>query len=178
VHSKFCNVARNRHCPRPSLWANASETALRKVIRGQDDSILLALSLCWRAWHLLLEGVPGGARTTLVQALARASTALFSGTVHHDCCRRRSLESRSTAAIEQQLRFKRGADFLLMVLLAAKNKKDSTGPLRRRNLHFSKPNKASDVRRALLLAPATFPGNLPRKPGGAPRTYPLPESPT
>jgi len=48
------------------------ENALRKVIRGKDDIIHLALVSMLARGHLLIEGVPGVGKTTLGQALARA----------------------------------------------------------------------------------------------------------
>jgi MoxR-like ATPase len=48
------------------------ENALRKVIRGKDDILRLAVVSLIARGHLLIEGVPGVGKTTLGQALARA----------------------------------------------------------------------------------------------------------
>ena len=48
------------------------EKALRRVIRGKDDVVRLALVSIFARGHLLIEGVPGVGKTTLGQALARA----------------------------------------------------------------------------------------------------------
>ena len=53
------------------------ETALRKVIRGKDDVVRLALVSIFARGHLLIEGVPGVGKTTLGQALARAIDCTF-----------------------------------------------------------------------------------------------------
>ena len=48
------------------------ETTLRRVIRGKDDVIRLALVAVFARGHLLIEGVPGVGKTTLAHSLARA----------------------------------------------------------------------------------------------------------
>ncbi len=53
------------------------EEALRKVIRGKDEVIRLALVSILARGHLLIEGVPGVGKTTLGHALARALDCTF-----------------------------------------------------------------------------------------------------
>ena len=53
------------------------ENALRKVIRGKDDIVRLAVVSLIARGHLLIEGVPGVGKTTLGQALARALDCTF-----------------------------------------------------------------------------------------------------
>src|SRR5215469_1491099 len=53
------------------------EKALRRVIRGKDDVVRLALVSIFARGHLLIEGVPGVGKTTLGQALARAIDCKF-----------------------------------------------------------------------------------------------------
>ena len=53
------------------------ETTLRRVIRGKDDVVRLALVSIFAHGHLLIEGVPGVGKTTLGQALARAIDCTF-----------------------------------------------------------------------------------------------------
>src|SRR5690349_22419718 len=55
-----------------STRASQLEAALRKVIRGKDDVIRLALVAVFARGHLLIEGVPGVGKTTLAHSLARA----------------------------------------------------------------------------------------------------------
>ena len=59
--------------------ATQLENVLRKVIRGKDDIIRLALVSVLARGHLLIEDVPGVGKTTLGQALARAIDCGFSG---------------------------------------------------------------------------------------------------
>ena len=54
-----------------SSKAGELENALRRVIRGKDDVVRLALVAILARGHLLIEGVPGVGKTTLGQALAR-----------------------------------------------------------------------------------------------------------
>src|SRR5260370_42137027 len=53
------------------------ENSLRRVIRGKDDVLRLALVSIFAKGHLLIEGVPGVGKTTLGQALARAIDCTF-----------------------------------------------------------------------------------------------------
>src|SRR6202161_4133223 len=53
------------------------EAALRKVIRGKDDVIRLALISMLARGHLLIEGVPGVGKTTLAHSLARSLDCSF-----------------------------------------------------------------------------------------------------
>src|SRR6476620_7087346 len=57
--------------------ATQLEIALRKVIRGKDDVIRLALVSVLARGHLLIEGVPGVGKTTLAHALSRALDCSF-----------------------------------------------------------------------------------------------------
>ena len=51
--------------------ASRLENELKKVIRGKDEVVRLALVSVLAHGHLLIEGVPGVGKTTLAQALAR-----------------------------------------------------------------------------------------------------------
>src|SRR5438309_641793 len=57
--------------------ASQLETAVRKVIRGKNEVVRLALVSIFARGHLLIEGVPGVGKTTLGQALARALDCTF-----------------------------------------------------------------------------------------------------
>src|SRR5258708_20115554 len=60
-----------------SSHAVALEGALRGIIRGNDEVIRLALVAVLARGHLLIEGVPGGGKTTLAHAIARALDCNF-----------------------------------------------------------------------------------------------------
>jgi MoxR-like ATPase len=57
--------------------ATELEKSIRRVIRGKDDVVRLALVSIFARGHLLIEGVPGVGKTTLGQALARALDCTF-----------------------------------------------------------------------------------------------------
>jgi MoxR-like ATPase len=48
------------------------EKELKKIIRGKDEVVRLALVSVLARGHLLIEGVPGVGKTTLAHTLARA----------------------------------------------------------------------------------------------------------
>ncbi len=48
--------------------ASSLENELKKVIRGKDDIVRLALVSVLARGHLLIEGVPGVGKTTLAHA--------------------------------------------------------------------------------------------------------------
>lgn len=93
------------------------ETALRKVIRGKDDVLRLALVSILSRGHLLIEGVPGVGKTTLGHALARALDCSFqrvqftSDMLPSDVL---GISIYSTA--EQEFEFKRGPIFTNVLL--------------------------------------------------------------
>src|SRR5436309_3909135 len=57
--------------------ASRLENELKKVIRGKDEVVRLALVSVLSRGHLLIEGVPGVGKTTLAHALARALGCSF-----------------------------------------------------------------------------------------------------
>jgi MoxR-like ATPase len=60
-----------RALPQTVQRASQLENALRKIIRGTDEVVRLALVALFARGHLLIEGVPGVGKTTLAHALAR-----------------------------------------------------------------------------------------------------------
>ena len=93
------------------------ESALRKVIRGKDEVIRLALVSIFARGHLLIEGVPGVGKTTLGQALARALDCSFQRIQFtSDMLPSDVLGISIYSAIEQQFEFKRGPVFTNILL--------------------------------------------------------------
>ena len=93
------------------------ETTLRKVIRGKDEVIRLALVSIFARGHLLIEGVPGVGKTTLGQALARALDCSFQRIQFtSDMLPSDVLGISIYSAIEQQFEFKRGPVFTNILL--------------------------------------------------------------
>src|SRR3984893_12211385 len=93
------------------------ENTLRKVIRGKDEVIRLALVTMLARGHLLIEGVPGVGKTTLGQALARALDCTFQRVQFtSDMLPADVLGISIYSAVEQQCEFKRGPIFTNVLL--------------------------------------------------------------
>jgi len=97
--------------------ATQLETALRKVIRGKDDILRLAIVSLIARGHLLIEGVPGVGKTTLGQALARALDCTFQRVQFtSDMLPSDVIGISIYSAVEQQFEFKRGPVFTNILL--------------------------------------------------------------
>ena len=97
--------------------AGQLENALRKVIRGKDDVVRLAVVSLLARGHLLIEGVPGVGKTTLGQALARALDCSFQRVQFtSDMLPSDVLGISIYSAVEQQFEFKRGPVFTNILL--------------------------------------------------------------
>jgi MoxR-like ATPase len=93
------------------------ENALRKIIRGKDDILRLAVVSLIARGHLLIEGVPGVGKTTLGQALARALDCTFQRVQFtSDMLPSDVLGISIYSASEQQFEFKRGPVFTNVLL--------------------------------------------------------------
>src|SRR5579883_854558 len=93
------------------------EATLRKVIRGKDEVVRLALVSIFARGHLLIEGVPGVGKTTLGHALARALDCSFQRIQFtSDMLPSDVLGISMYSAIEQQFEFKRGPVFTNILL--------------------------------------------------------------
>jgi MoxR-like ATPase len=93
------------------------ESALRKVIRGKDEVVRLALASMMARGHLLIEGVPGVGKTTLGQAMARALECSFQRIQFtSDMLPSDVLGISIYSAMEQQFEFKRGPVFANILL--------------------------------------------------------------
>ena len=97
--------------------ASQLEWALRKVIRGKDDIVRLAVVSLLARGHLLIEGVPGVGKTTLGQAIARALDCTFQRVQFtSDMLPSDVLGISIYSAMEQQFEFKRGPVFTNVLL--------------------------------------------------------------
>src|ERR1700726_685436 len=93
------------------------ENALRKVIRGKDDILRLAVVSLIARGHLLIEGVPGVGKTTLGQALARALDCTFQRVQFtSDMLPSDVIGISIYSALDQQFEFKRGPVFTNILL--------------------------------------------------------------
>src|ERR1700736_6057866 len=93
------------------------ERSLRRVIRGKDDVLRLALVSIFAKGHLLIEGVPGVGKTTLGQALARAIDCSFQRIQFtSDMLPSDVLGISIYSSLEQKFEFKRGPVFANVLL--------------------------------------------------------------
>src|SRR5207302_5385769 len=93
------------------------EKALRRVIRGKDDVVRLAVVSIFARGHLLIEGVPGVGKTTLGQALARAIDCTFQRVQFtSDMLPSDVIGISVYSAAEQEFEFKRGPIFTNVLL--------------------------------------------------------------
>src|SRR5438552_11759461 len=97
--------------------ASRLENELKKVIRGKDEVVRLALVSVLARGHLLIEGVPGVGKTTLAHAMARALDCNFQRLQFtSDMLPTDVLGISVYSAVEQQFEFKPGPVFTNVLL--------------------------------------------------------------
>src|SRR5207237_8319603 len=154
--------------------ASQLEAALRKVIRGKDDVVRLALVSILARGHLLIEGVPGVGKTTLGQALARAIDCSFQRVQFtSDMLPSDVIGISIYSAMEQQFEFKRGPLFTNILLADEINR---TTPKTQSALLEAMNEGQDTVDAHSYSLPQPFLMIATQNPVEHHGTYPLPES--
>jgi MoxR-like ATPase len=150
------------------------ETTLRTVIRGQDKAIRLALVALLARGHLLIEGVPGVGKTTLVHALARALDCTFHRVQFtSDMLPSDVLGTSIYSAMEQKFEFKQGPIFTNVLLADELNR---TTPKTQSALLEAMNEGQVTLEGAAHPLPQPFLVIATQNPVEHHGTYPLPES--
>lgn len=150
------------------------EKALRRVIRGKDDVVRLALVAIFARGHLLIEGVPGVGKTTLGQALARAIDCTFQRVQFtNDMLPSDVLGISVYSAADQKFEFKRGPVFTNVLLADEINR---TTPKTQSALLEAMNEAQVTVDAHSYDLPQPFLVIATQNPSEHHGTYPLPES--
>jgi MoxR-like ATPase len=166
MHSRTATLTTHR--------ATQLETQLRKVIRGQDEVIRLALVAVFAHGHLLIEGVPGVGKTTLAHALARALDCSFQRIQFTSDLLPSDVVGISIySAIEQKFEFKPGPVFANVLLADEINR---TTPKTQSALLEAMNEGQVTVDGASHPLPQPFLVIATQNPVEHHGTYPLPES--
>ena len=157
-----------------SQRAAALESALRAIIRGQDQVVRLVLVTLFSHGHLLIEGVPGVGKTTLAQALSRALDVSFQRVQFtSDMLPSDVLGISMYSTVEQRFEFKRGPVFTNILLADEINR---TTPKTQSALLEAMNEYQVTVDRDSYPLPQPFLVIATQNPVEHHGTYPLPES--
>ena len=157
-----------------SHGAKLLEAELRKVIRGKDDVIRMALVAVFARGHLLIEGVPGVGKTTLAHALARSLDCSFQRIQFtSDLLPSDVLGISIYSAMEQKFEFKPGPVFCNVLLADELNR---TTPKTQSALLEAMNEHQVTVDRGSYPLPEPFLVIATQNPVEHHGTYPLPES--
>jgi MoxR-like ATPase len=154
--------------------ATELEKAIRRVIRGKDDIVRLALVSIFARGHLLIEGVPGVGKTTLGQALARALDCTFQRVQFtSDMLPSDVIGISVYSASDQRFEFKRGPIFTNVLLADEINR---TTPKTQSSLLEAMNEGQVTVDAHSYELPQPFLVIATQNPVEHHGTYPLPES--
>ena len=148
--------------------------ALRRIIRGNDDVVRMAVVCVLAKGHLLIEGVPGVGKTTLGHTLARAIDCTFNRIQFtSDLLPSDVLGISIYSALEQKFEFKPGPVFTNVLLADEINR---TTPKTQSALLESMSEGQVTVDGAAHPLPQPFLVIATQNPVEHHGTYPLPES--
>ena len=150
------------------------EVALRKVIRGKDDVVRLAVICVLARGHLLIEGVPGVGKTTLAHALARAIDCSFQRVQFtSDLLPSDVIGVSIYSSLDQKFEFRRGPIFTNVLLADEINR---TTPKTQSALLEAMNEAQVTVDSSSYTLPQPFLVIATQNPVEHHGTYPLPES--
>jgi MoxR-like ATPase len=154
--------------------ASRLENELKKVIRGKDEIVRLALVSVLARGHLLIEGVPGVGKTTLAHALARCLGCSFQRVQFtSDMLPSDIIGISIYSATQEKFEFKRGPVFTNVLLADEINR---TTPKTQSALLEAMNEGQVTVDAASHALPQPFLVIATQNPVEHHGTYPLPES--